>query len=128
MRARHALLLTLTLPLATGCAKTTKERLEGRWLGESVDNAPAAQAAQIGGWVKGTAIEFSGSKATITIPAESPRSGGFTIAREDGQSMILAFTRAEGGKDEAHFRFVGEDQLRWTLPEGPEVVLVRAKN
>ena len=128
MRARHALLLTLALPFATGCEKTTKERLEGRWLGESVENAPAAQAAQIGGWVKGAAIEFVGSKATITIPAESPRTGGYQITKDDGQSLVLAFSRAEGGKDEARFRFVGEDQLRWTLPEGPEVVLVRARN
>lgn len=128
MRARHALFFALVLPAATGCEKTTKDRLEGRWLGEAVDNAPAAQAAQIAGWAKGTAIEFAGSKATITIPAESPRTGSYQITRDDGQSLLLAFSRAEGGKDEAAFRFVGEDQLRWSLPEGPELVLVRAKN
>ncbi len=130
MRAREALLITLssTLLAATGCSKTTKDRLQGRWLGESVENVPTAQVSQVTGWAKGTAVEFSGSKVTVTIPAETPRTGSYQIAKDDGKELTIAFSRAEGGHDEARFRFVGEDTLRWALPDGPEIVLVRSKN
>ena len=70
----------------------------------------------------------SGSKVTVTIPAETPRSGTYKISQEDGDNLTLVFSRAEGGRDEARLRFVGEESLRWSLPEGPEIVLVRAKN
>jgi hypothetical protein len=80
------------------------------------------------GWVKGTALEFSGSKVTVTIPAESPRTGQFKVARVEGDRVTVSFVREEGGRDEAGFRFVGEDTLRWDIGQGREVVLQRARN
>lgn len=130
MQARigAALVLALTIPATTGCEKTPKDRLQGRWLGEGVEHIPEAQAGKALGWVKGTALEFSGGKVTVTIPAESPRTGSFRVAKAEGDRITVSFLREEGGKDEATFRFVGENNLRWELGGGGEVVLVRAVN
>ncbi|MCC6553200.1 MAG: hypothetical protein IT372_09295 [Polyangiaceae bacterium] len=125
-RVKTALALALTLPAAAGCSKAPRDRLQGRWYGESITNAPADQAAKATGWVKGTAIEFSGSKATVTIPAESPRSGTFKVARVEGDRVTVAFMRPEGGRDEADFRLDPQDRtLRWDIGAGREVVLRR---
>jgi hypothetical protein len=121
-----ALALAFTSAAATGCDKTPKDRLQGRWLGETIENVPAAQVAKTTGWVKGTAIEFSGNKVTVTIPAESPRTGAFKVSRAEGESVVVSFLRPEGGHDEAEFRFAGEKTLRWNIGEGREIVLQRA--
>lgn len=126
---RTALGLAITLSTATaGCEKTPKDRLQGRWLGESIENAPEAQLAKSTGWVKGTAIEFAGNKVTVTIPAESPRSGQFKVSKVEGDMMTLSFLREEGGRDEADFRLVGNETLRWSIGSGREIVLQKAKN
>lgn len=93
-----------------------------------MENVPEVQSAKALGWVKGTAFEFSGGKVTVTIPAESPRTGSFKIGKVEGDRVSLSFLREEGGKDEAIFRFVGENSLRWELGAGREVLLTRAAN
>lgn len=127
-RVSTALALVIALPAVAGCEKTPRDRLQGRWLGESVENVPESQVAKVTGWVKGTALEFSGSKVTVTIPAESPRTGQFKVAKAEGDLVTVSFLREEGGRDEAELRFVGEDSLRWSIGAGREVVLQRAKN
>jgi hypothetical protein len=117
----------LALLLLAGCGKTPKDRLQGKWLGGSIENIPPSQLAKATGWVKGTAIEFNGSKVTVTIPAETPRTGTFRIAKAEGDRMALTFLREEGGKDEATFRLADERTLRWILASGAEIVLTRAQ-
>jgi hypothetical protein len=130
MRSRipTALALAITLPAAAGCEKSPKDRLQGRWLGESIENVPAAQVQKATGWVKGTAIEFQGNKVTVTIPAETPRSGTFKVARVEGETVVVSFLREEGTRDEAEMQLVGDHTLRWRAGEGREIVLLKAKN
>lgn len=127
-RVGCSLTLALCLPLFVGCAKTPRDKLQGRWLGESIDDVPAAEVAKATGWVKGTAFEFSGNKVTVTIPAESPRSGTFKVAKAESDRVVVAFKRPEGGLDEATFRFHGDSALVWEAGEGRDVVLLKAKN
>src|SRR5262245_29646436 len=130
MRAQvlSALALAITLPAAAGCQKTPRDKLQGRWLGEGVENFPAAQVPRATGWVKGTAIEFAGSKVTVTVPAETPRSGTFKVSRIEGDKIIVAFARDEGGTDESSFRFMNENTVRWDVGGGREIVLIKSRN
>jgi hypothetical protein len=123
-----ALALAITIPAVSGCEKSPRDKLQGRWLGESIENVPAHQLQKATGWVKGTAIEFNGNKVTVTIPAESPRSGTFKVSRHEGDALLLSFNRDEGGHDEAEMMLVGDQQLRWKIGEGREVVMVKARN
>ena len=127
-RVLTALALAFTAIAAAGCDTTPRDRLQGRWLGEAIENMPAAQMAKATGWVKGTAIEFSGSKVTVTIPAESPRTGAFKVNRVEGERVTVSFLRPEGGVDEAEFRFAGDQTLRWNIGGGREILLQKAKN
>jgi len=122
-------LAAITLPAAAGCSKTPRDRLQGRWHGEAIVNAPAAQATQATGWVKGTAIEFNGAKVTVTIPAESPRTGTFKVTKTEGDRITVAFQRPEGGRDETDFQLSPDDKkLRWDIGGGREIVLAKAQN
>ncbi len=123
---KTALALVVVAVGASGCGKTPKDRLQGRWLGESIENVPEPHLAKAMGWVKGTAFEFAGSKVTVTIPAESPRTGSFKITEASGDRVLVSFLRDEGGRDEAELQFVGEGQLKWRIGEGREIVLVKA--
>lgn len=127
-RVETAMVLAFTLPAIAGCDKTPRDRLQGKWLGESVDNIHESQAVRATGWVKGTAIDFQGSKVTVTIPAETPRTGSYKISKVEGDMLTVSFQRPEGGNDEARLRFVGEQSLRWDIGGGREVLLVKAKN
>jgi hypothetical protein len=80
------------------------------------------------GWVKGTALEFSGTKATVMIPAESPRTGTFRVTEAEGDRVTVSFLREEGGRDEAEFQFIGDGQLRWHIGDGRQIALVKAQN
>jgi hypothetical protein len=124
---KYPLFLAFALVALTGCAKTPKDKLQGKWLGEGIENAPAGQLAKANGWVKGTAIEFAGSKVTVTIPAETPRTGTFRVASVDGDKLTLTFLRDEGGRDEAMFRMVDDKTMRWAIGPQAEIVLVRAQ-
>jgi hypothetical protein len=126
-RVPKVLALAITLPAVAGCEKTPRDKLQGRWLGEAIENVSSAELARATGWVKGTALEFNGSKVTVTIPAETPRTGTFKVARTDGDKITVSFLREEGGHDEADLRFVGEQTLRWDIGAGREIVLLRAK-
>jgi|SRR6185503_11280185 len=127
-RLRTALALAITLPAVAGCEKSPRDRLQGRWLGESIENVPATQLLKATGWVKGTAIEFQGSRVTVTIPAETPRTGTFKVARAEGDSLLVSFLREEGGRDEAELQLVGDQTLRWRIGSGREIVMLKAKN
>jgi len=131
MRARVKTALALaviTLPAVAGCQKTPRDKLQGRWLGEGVENFPQAQVPKATGWVKGTAIEFTGNKVTVTVPAETPRTGTFKVARIDGDKVVVAFARDEGGTDESAFRLVSENTMRWDVGSGREIVLIKSRN
>lgn len=123
---KTALALLLVLTAAAGCNKTPKDRLQGRWLGESIENVPETQVAKATGWVKGTSLEFTGTKVTVMIPAESPRTGTFRVTEAQGDKMVVSFLREEGGRDEAEFQMVGEQQLRWNIGDGRQILLVKS--
>jgi hypothetical protein len=130
-RVKTAFCLAITVPAAmgmAGCEKSPRDRLQGRWLGESIENVPSAQHQKATGWVKGTAIEFNGAKVTVTIPAETPRTGSYKVARKEGDTFLVSFNREEGGHDEAEMSLVGDQQLRWRIGEGREIVMVKARN
>jgi hypothetical protein len=126
-RVFKVLALVVALSAIVACEKSPRDRLQGRWLGESIENVSSADATKATGWVKGAALEFSGSKVTVTIPAEAPRDGTFKVAKLDDERVTVSFLRAEGGRDEAAMRFVGDEQIRWDIGAGREIVLLRAK-
>jgi hypothetical protein len=125
---KTVLALALMLPAVAGCEKSPKDKLQGRWLGESIENVPSAQLTKSTGWVKGTAIEFAGNKVTVTIPAETPRTGTFKVAKAEGDGLLVSFLRDEGGHDEAEMKLVGDQTLRWRIGDGREIVMLKAKN
>jgi hypothetical protein len=125
---KTALALALVLPVVAGCEKSPKDKLQGRWLGESIENVPSAQLTKSTGWVKGTAIEFTGNKVTVTIPAETPRTGTFKVAKAEDDGLLVSFLRDEGGHDEAVMKLVGDQTLRWRIGDGREIVMLKAKN
>ncbi|WP_438040130.1 hypothetical protein [Sorangium sp. So ce128] len=127
-RIKTALALAMALTAVVGCSKTPRDRLQGRWNGDAIENAPVDQLTKATGWVKGTALEFNGSKVTVTVPAETPRSGTFKVTKADGDQMTVAFLRPEGGLDEAAFRFATDQTLRWEIGDGRAIVLTKAKN
>src|SRR5215475_10757456 len=93
----HVSIVALVVCLsATACEKSPRDRLQGRWLGESIENVPVDQVQKATGWVKGTAIEFSGNKVTVTIPAETPRTGTFKVTKAEGDTLLVSFLREEG--------------------------------
>lgn len=128
IRIKTALALAITLPVVAGCEKSPKDKLQGRWLGESIENVPSAQLTKTSGWVKGTAIEFQGNKVTVTIPAETPRTGTFKVAKAANDGLLVSFVRDEGGHDEAEMKLVGDQTLRWSIGDGREIVMLKAKN
>lgn len=125
-RVSGPLVLVLTVAGLTGCDKTPKERLEGRWVGEGVENFPPAQVARAQGWVAGTSFEFQGSRVVVTIPAESPREGTYQLAQASDDQLLVTFLRPQGMQDQVAFAFEGEDRLRWMLGDGRSIVLRKA--
>jgi hypothetical protein len=122
-------LFALVLSLfVLGCEKSPRDRLQGRWLGESIESLPVDQIQKATGWVKGTAIEFAGNKVTVTIPAETPRTGTFKVTKMEGDKLVVSFFRDEGGRDDAEMQLVGDQALRWQVGQGREVVMIKAKN
>ena len=132
MRSRLVTLAPLAALLvlasfATGCSKSPKDKLQGKWVGEKVDNVPIDQEARATGWVKGTTFEFKGDKVIVTIPAEEPRTGHFAVVPQSASKLNVSFTRANGEVDEATFILASEGKsLRWDIGNERTVTLSKA--
>jgi len=118
-----ALVLTsLALP---GCGNAVQRKLEGRWLGESVENFDSKEMAAATGWARGLSLEFSGNRLTVAIPAEEPRVGKYKVASVHENDVQLAVTRADGAVDTASLKLDDERSLRFMVGDNRAVVLRR---
>jgi hypothetical protein len=118
----------LTLAFMAGCGKSPEAKLAGKWVGDRIDNVSADQVAGATGWVKGTTFEFAGDKLTVTLPAETPRKGTYTVARAEGDKMVLSVARSDTTThDEATLTLHPDNKsMSWDIGHGREVLLVRA--
>lgn len=120
----RTLLLALVLPV-TACGHPMQRKLEGRWLGEAVENVDPERVAAATGWTKGLSMEFAGDHVTIAIAAEDPRSGKYEVARVHKNDVYLSIQARDGRTSRAHFKLDDERSLRWMIGEGRAVVLRR---
>jgi len=118
------LLMTSALLLA-GCGNPVQRKLEGRWLGESVENFDAKDMAAATGWARGLSLEFAGTRLTVAVPAEEPRIGKYKVASVHENDVQLAVTRADGAVDTASFKLDDERSLRFMIGDNKAVVLRR---
>lgn len=110
---------------SAGCRSSIERKLDGRWLGDRVENVDSQNLAPATGWTKGTSLEFAGSSVTVAIPAEEPRTGKYLVAKEADSEIELKVARPGGGSDSAAFEIADEDTLRWLVGGGRVVVLRR---
>jgi hypothetical protein len=106
-----------------GCGNAVQRKLEGRWLGESVENFDSKDMAAATGWARGLSLEFSGNRLTVAIPAEEPRVGKYKVASVHENDVQLAVTRADGVVDNASFKLDDERSLRFIVGDNRAVVL-----
>jgi hypothetical protein len=116
-------LLVWVAGVSVGCGHPMQRKLEGRWLGDAVENFDDADVAAATGWAKGLSMEFSGSTITVAIAAEEPRSGKYEVARVHKNDVHLAVKRKEGTVDRVRFKFDDERTLRWMVGERHAVVM-----
>ncbi len=114
--------------LMSGCAQSPTQRLQGRWVGESLEKFPTDQIKRAEDWAAGTSFSFDGRRVTVAIATEPPRRGTFEIAKVDTTRIHLRFLRPHGAKDDVHFEFIGKERLRWSLGDGRSIVLRKAQN
>ncbi len=118
-------IVAAVLLFATGCGHPAERAIQGRWLGESVENFDDDEMAAASGWAKGTSFEFSGSTLTVAIPAEEPRTGTYRIAATDERNVRLAVLSSDGEQEELELILDDERNLRWILGEGRALVMHR---
>jgi hypothetical protein len=118
------LLVAGALVLA-GCGNPVQRKLEGRWLGESVENFDAKEMAAATGWARGLSLEFSGTHLTVAVPAEEPRTGKYKVASVHENDVELAVTRLDGAVDTASFKLDDDRSLRFMIGDNRAVVLRR---
>ena len=122
--ARPALVLAGAL-LLSGCGNPVQRKLEGRWLGESVENFDAKDVAAATGWARGLSLEFSGARLTVAVPAEEPRTGKYKVASVHDSDVELAVTRQDGMVDTANLKLDDERSLRFMIGDARAIVLRR---
>src|SRR6187551_4096003 len=76
--------------LLGGCGNPVQRKLEGRWLGERVENFDTKDIAAATGWARGLSLEFSGARLTVAVPAEEPRTGKYKVASVHENDVQLA--------------------------------------
>lgn len=127
-RSTVVLLVTLAASsVLSGCGREPREKLQGKWRGIGIEGLMGEQEAKADGWAKGTRLEFTGNKVTVTMPAESPRSGTFRVAQAEGDKLKVQFKRPEGGEDLTDFKFAKDGTLRWVVGQA-QVVMTKSVN
>jgi len=103
-----------------------QRQLQGRWLGESVENVGQPFLAAATGWAKGTSFEFAGDRLTVVIPAEEPKSGTYTISSVHDGRVALQAKRTDGSLDAVELRVEDEHNLQWVQPNGASIRMRKA--
>ncbi len=131
-RACRALGVLLLVVVGGGCGHPVQRKLEGRWIGEGVENFDDAVVAAATGWAKGTSFEFAGSSLTVAIPAEEPRTGSYKVVSVHQNDVSLAVTPKGAASSEqeppAHklrLKLDDERSMRWMLGDGRALILRR---
>jgi len=119
--------LALAALAVIGCGHPLQRKLEGRWLGQSVENFDDRDVAPATGWAKGVLFEFAGSSFTVSIPAEEPRSSPYKVTSVHHSDVRLAIDRKDGKSDTLRLKLDDEDSMRWVLDEGRSIVLRRER-
>ncbi len=109
--------------LVLGCASSPSQRLQGKWVGERLENFESTEAEQAGSWVRGASFEFRGARVTVAIPTENPREGTFRVTKADKDALVVAFLKPTGEADEVALQLAANDRLRWPLGDGRAIVL-----
>src|SRR5258705_1804617 len=84
------------LAISTGCGHPVQRSLEGRWLGEAVENFQDSQLAAATGWARGLSFEFAGSTVTVAVPAEEARTGRYQVSSVHQSDVRPSFTSKDG--------------------------------
>jgi hypothetical protein len=115
--------MVLLTALLSGCGHPLERKLEGRWLGQAVENFNDRDMAAATGWAKGLLFEFAGTSLTVSIPAEEPRSGRYHVASVHHNDVRLTVDRKDQKPDTVVLKLDDEQSLRWMLGDGRSVVL-----
>lgn len=113
--ARWLGLVLVGLTSLAGCSKGPQERLQGKWVGETIDNIPPDQEARAVGWVKHTTFAFEGEKMTVALPAGESRTGTYKVERASGNRLTLKIDRGSGEPDEAVLTMLSENTFKWDI-------------
>lgn len=120
----QGLLLASALGLL-GCGHPIQRTLEGRWMGESVENFSDEVAAAASGWARGTSLEFAGDELTVAIPAEEPRTAPYKIVGVHQKNVRLGVATSDGKQADLRIVLDDERSLRWMLDDNRSVVMRR---
>ncbi len=112
---RWMMACVMGVTLLGGCSKGPQERLQGKWVGETIDNIPPDQEARATGWARHTSFSFEGEKLTVALPAGESRTGTFKVDRASGHRMTLKIDRGSGEPDEAVLTMLGENAFKWDI-------------
>ncbi len=123
--ATHWLVLGALGLGAAACSHPVQRKLEGRWLGQAVENFDDDQVAAATGWARGTSMEFAGSSITVAIPAEEPRIGEYEVAQVHKNRVVLAVKGSATEPQNVRFVLDSDRSMRWMLSDGRAVVLRR---
>lgn len=122
---KHALWMFLAALTLSACANPAQEKLQGRWIGDSITNVDVAQLPAAIGWVRGASFEFAGSHITVAIPTELPQTADYEVVQGDDSEAVVAVHRPDGAVDTARFSFDSERQMRWHIGDGRDVIMRR---
>jgi hypothetical protein len=113
----------LVLTLVSGCAHPAERALQGVWLGQSVENFDEGEIPAATGWARGTQFEFKGTRLTVTVPAEEPRTGTYRLSAIQDRHVTLTILDRQGDLSEMELIVDDASSLRWVLEEGRTMVL-----
>jgi hypothetical protein len=125
VRALRLVAILPILAISTGCGHPVQRSLEGRWLGEAVENFDETQLAAATGWARGLSFEFAGSNVTVAVPAEEPRSGRYKVSSVHESDVRLAVTSKDGKPSAVALKLDSDHSMRWMLGQGRAIVLRR---
>ncbi|MCL2823092.1 MAG: hypothetical protein FWD57_03795 [Polyangiaceae bacterium] len=122
---KYVLFFAVALSLCVGgCSQNPKDRLRGKWAGQSVENVEEPHKSEASEWAKGVRFEFDDANMTVTIPSETPRSGKYQVEKSSGDRFTIRVAREMGSTDSTTVRFKGS-KLLWEVGEGRDVVMKR---
>lgn len=113
----------VALTLVSGCRKSGRARLEGKWRGSRVEGVEESQQVAASSFAVQMELVFKGEEVSVRSPS-GKQTANYEVTRDE-TDRITIITDRDGADHPQVFTVVNDHTIQWRLTERTSITFLR---